>query len=485
MNSKGKTVAILGAGPAGIAAAYFAQLQGYRPLLIEQKSYVGGKGASQQMGEFILDFGPHAYHPKSSEIDAMIQSHAGDDYLCIQVNMGLMLCGKNMRYPFQFGEALTKLKLKLLARILLDYLLMRLRRIFFPKPLRSFRDWGVAQYGYTLYNLCFGHYTERVWKITADHISVELAERKLPKFTLWGVLHDAFSRKSKLHEHILSNELGYHKLGMGAVYEKIVENIVAKGGQLFLNSSVIQVGFSNDKTVHHLTVTGEKTISIPVDYVVSTIPLPQLMQTLQAASSSADSLPRCVDFRSIRLVYVTLNKPRFSDKHWIYLVDADFHFHRISEQKNLSVACCPENRTVLTMEISCALDDPMWNWTADQFRPFVQQDLQRLGMVSDNIESISVTSLCDAYPIYTTGFEEHLEECFRWLNGFPNVISTGRQGLFLDIDMHDAMHLGKTALNYLFERKVDRFYQDYRSFKFSKKTEPGTIHASHPASPAS
>src|SRR5262249_15045262 len=133
--------------------------------------------------------------------------------------------------------------------------------------------------------------------------------------------------------------------------------------------------------------------------------------------------------------------------HWTYLVDERFSFHRISEQKNLSSICAPEGQTVLTLEISCRDGDPMWDWKPDQWREMVARDLAFFGVAPSQISKIYCSQLRDAYPIYAIHFEKELAEVLRELARISNLVTTGRQGLFLDIDMHDAMALGKDAVD--------------------------------------
>jgi len=277
MNTTPPTVCILGAGPSGIAAAFFAQRKGLRVVLIEEKDLVGGKGASRKVDDYIFDFGPHAYHPKSAVINELVRSHSGADYLKTTVRMELILKGKNMNYPFNFKEALWKFNPFFSLKILGDYLLAKVRNFFTPLPEKSFRDWGLKQYGKTLYDLCFGNYTERVWKVPAGQLSVELARRKLPRFSILSLLHDLIYRKGKLHSHIFTNELGYHRDGMGSVYEKIVEGIIGRGGELLNGSKPLKLQHHANGNGFSLELEGTGKLPIYCDYVISSIPLPELL----------------------------------------------------------------------------------------------------------------------------------------------------------------------------------------------------------------
>lgn len=457
MHQQPATVCILGAGPAGIAAAYFAQRKGLNVILVEEKSWVGGKGASRRVDDFIFDFGPHAYHPKGGEVEAMVRAHAGDGYLRTVARMDLILKGKHMSYPFKLKEGLLRFNPLFSLRILLDYIGARLMNTFRPGAEGSFRAWGLKHYGRTLYELCFGNYTERVWKISATELSVELARRKLPKFSIRGLLHDLVFGKGKLHSHIFTNELGYHREGIGQIYQAIAEGVAERGGQVLSGSKVAQVR-AQASGGFLLEIEGDKKQTIRCDYLISAIPLPALLASLARADARFSPLVSRVAFRHIVLVYAVLDIPKFSAAHWTYLVDDRFNFHRISEQKNLSARCAPEGQTVLTLEVSCREDEPMWTWQPEQFREMVTKDLSFFKIDPARVVKLYVARLEDAYPIYPIDFEKELGAILQELAAVPGLVTTGRQGLFLDIDMHDAMVLGKNAVEALLEGTVASFY---------------------------
>lgn len=427
-------------------------------ILVEGKPWVGGKGASRKIDDYIFDFGPHAYHPKTDSINQLIFSHAGAEYLRLVVKMDLILKGQHMSYPLSLKEALRKFNPLFSLKLLADYFIVQVKNWIKPLPEESFRDWGLKKFGRTLYDLCFGKYTERVWKVSAEDLSVELARRKLPRFSIRSLLHDLFFGKGKMHSHMFTNELGYHRDGIGTVYENIVAGIVQRGGIVLRETTVAEIRSAPGAGSTELILQGKAAQSVNCDYVISTIPLPVLLTTLGRTEKRFVPLASRLSFRHILLVYVVLEIPRFSTAHWTYLVDERFHFHRISEQKNLSAACAPADQTVLTMEISCREGDPMWNWEPEQWREMVARDLSFFGIEPTLIAKIYRSQLEDAYPIYAINYEKELAATLRELECLPDLITTGRQGLFLDIDMHDAMVLGKESVDAVVSGSVGAFY---------------------------
>ena len=453
-----KRLVVLGGGPAGLAAAHFAQERGYAVTLVERHPWIGGKGASRRSRGYVLDFGPHAYHPRTRAINELIERHAGDDYLLGPVRMELVLAGRTLQYPFRLVEGLRKLPAGLSARIVAGFLAARVRRLFAPPPTQSFRTWGEGQFGTALYRLCFGDYTERVWGVSADELSVELARRKLPRLSIRALLREILFRRSTIHAHLFGNDFGYHRLGIGSVFEAIAEGIEERGGRILRGHDVTSLRLGPDGRVAGVSLDGPHGPSeVPCDGVVSTIPLTRLGELLEDAGRGDDSPGGRLEFRSIVLAYAALRRPQFSKAHWTYLVDGRFHFQRISEQKNLSAACCPADTTMLTLEtseLSCPPGEP-------ELRRQVEEDLGFFGVRGDEIESLESFHLADAYPIYRSGYATVLARALERLGTIGNLVSTGRQGLFLDIDMHDAMVLGRLGVEALGREGAAEFHRDH------------------------
>ena len=132
-----------------------------------------------------------------------------------------------------------------------------------------------------------------------------------------------------------------------------------------------------------------------------------------------------------------------------------FYFNRLSEQKNFSKFCAPENKTLIMLEIILDSDDEEWKWKGEKWRTKVEKDLGFLGVDSKKIEDIWITKMEKAYPLFLVDYEKVKKKVLDDFAKVKNVISTGRYGLFLDINMHDAMVLGAEGFRYLVKNKVE------------------------------
>jgi len=470
---KGKKVVVIGAGPAGLAAAYYAQKNGYQVTLIEKSDIPGGKGGSRKYKNFIVDFGPHAYHAMTKEITDFVLEHSGGQMIDIPVLQKLYITEKPMGYPLNFKEAISKFSLWLNARIALDYVYVKFKSLFLKLPQNSFKQYGIANFGRTLYDICFGLYSERVWGCSADELSAEFAKRKLPNLSLGGIFLELLTQRKKKRKNDKSylniKRYLYHKWGIGNVYQNIAADITAKGGKVFYNSEIQGIYFKEGEKIAAITLKQPQDFSIECDYLISTAPLVDLVGYFSPGVELLNRLKEGLPFRHGLIVNAILNREKLSDAHWIYLVNKRFHFNRLSEPKNFSAHLAPKNKTLIMLEKICDESDPQWHWSPHTWRDVVQRELVFFGVKADEIEDIFLTSMDKAFPFYLVGYEKIKKEFLAELSKIENLISTGRYGLYLDIDMHDAMILGKEAFNYLVSQRVQEFYDNHETIYLNKR----------------
>jgi protoporphyrinogen oxidase len=463
MSHKSKKLLIIGAGPTGLAAAVYAQRQGHQVTLLEKSSIAGGKGGSRIRGDFVVDFGPHAFHPSTKAITQLVEEHGDGKLFPVNIRQTLYITDVPMNYPFSLKEAFLKLNFFLNLRILLDYLFVKLKSIFVPLPKSTFKQWGIANFGHTLYDLCFGKFSERVWGCSGDSISVEFAKRKLPNFSLGEVLLELIFKKKKTKTSYHGN-LGfvYHKKGIGRVYQNMADRIEQQGGRVLYNTEIENIELSADgTTVTSLTLNKPNHERLDCDYLVSSLPIADLIHYLSPKTTEFRRLETTMQYRHGLIINVILNRAQFADCHWAYLVNERFQFNRVSEQKNLSAECAPANQTLIAFERMCKPEDKEWAWNASEWMGPVLQELSFFDVKREDIHEIFVDKVEKAYPFFYVGYEPKKLECLQELGKINNLISTGRYGLSLDIDMHDSMLLGKEGLEYLLSNRVQEFYRNH------------------------
>jgi protoporphyrinogen oxidase len=437
-------VVVLGAGPAGLAAAWRATQDGHQVTVLEQEPRVGGQSATIEVDGFRFDYGPHAYHVRHSAVDALYHRMLGDEEPRI-IQQQVWLKGKRFHYPFRFYELLTGINPFLAARMIADYLWSTVASRVMRTPDDSFENWVKKRFGRSLYQLCFGQYTERVWGMSPRQISARLASSKLSNLSLRDIVRKLFGGRGQ-EQATFWVEFLYPERGIGALYEALAAGIEEAGGTVHLSAPVRQIEMATGRAaaVH------ADGVSVEADRVISTIPLRSVVEAagLLPVVEAARSLRQ----RALMLVNVALDRPQAMAQHWIYLLDPQFRFNRFAEQKNLGAACAPADRTALSLEVCCDVGDELWHASDESLYDAARADLQKTGLFADQrFEGLTVLRCAEAYPIYDLGFEKDVAAALDALAAIPNLLSVGRQGLFLNCDMHNAMAMGMAAAEFLAE----------------------------------
>jgi protoporphyrinogen oxidase len=455
-----KRVVILGAGPAGISAAWRLTKLGYPVTVLERDGAVGGMGRTIKVGDYSVDFGPHTFHiretPESKEILKTITPFFGENPLTLVRGTRVLLRGKEYVYPLEILQVLFGVSPLLSARILFDYSIATIKSLFAPaKKEDSFEDWGVTNLGRTLYDLCFGKYSAKVWGLPTSQISSKQAQR-VAKLNLKNIILRTLGIKADPTTYF--TKYFYPRGGISLLYEGMAEEVTAGGNQVLLNSPVVKVEREGEtiRRVVYKTAEGER--SIDCDVVLSTLPLPTLVNMVSPALPQpvVDHAAR-LRYRSLKLIYIALKRERLTDYHWVYLLDEQFRVNRMSEQKNVSPDMVPKDRTILCIELSLWKDEPLWKASDEEVYKLALRDLMKMGygVTESEVDAYYVTDIPTAYPVYELNFEDHLIPVLEGVHEMRNVMTLGRHGLFLNNSMDDNVGLGFQVADHIDQKGVD------------------------------
>ena len=459
-------VVVLGAGPAGISAAWRLTELGYPVTVIERDGAVGGMGRTINVGDFRVDFGPHTFHiretKESKAILAKIMPFFGQDPLVLTRGTRVLLRGKEYVYPLEMLQVLTGVSPLLSARIIFDYSMATLKSMLSPaRKEDSFEEWGVRNLGRTLYDLCFGIYSERVWGLPTSQISSKQAQR-VAKLNLKNIILRTLGIKADPATYF--TKYLYPREGISQLYEGMAGEVLKAGNQILLKATVTGVecdpstgsGQGRARRIHYQADGREQ--AVDCDIVLSTLPLPALVgmmsPPLPATVSEHASKLR---YRSLKLIYIALKRPQMTDYHWVYLLDEHFRVNRLSEQKNVSPFMVPKDRTVLCIELSLWRDEPLWQASDEEIYRVALRDLMKMGygVTESEVAEYHVTDIPTAYPVYSLNFEDHLIPVLEGVHSVRNLLSLGRHGLFLNNSMDDNVGLGFQVAEHIDQKGAD------------------------------
>src|SRR5262245_4496597 len=440
-------VTILGAGPAGISAAWPLSRRGYPVTVLERDGAVGGMGKTIRVGSYAVDYGPHTFHiretPESRAIIDAIKPLFGDDPLILTRGTRVLLKGKYYVHPLEMLQVLTGVSPLLSARIVFDYLMATVKSALAPpRKEHSFEEWGVRNLGRTLYDLCFGLYSARVWGLPTSQISSKQAQR-VAKLNLKNIILRTLGIKADPATYF--TKYMYPRKGISVLYERMASEVTKRGNQVVLQAPVVRLERDGDRIARVVYQRNGREETLECAGVLSTLPLPQLVGMIEpplppAIAAHASKLR----YRSLKLIYIALKRPQLTDYHWVYLLDEHFRVNRMSEQKNVSAEMVPGNRTILCIELSCWRDEPVWKASDEEIYRIALKDLLKMGygVREDEVEDYYVADIATAYPVYELNFEDHLIPVLGGVHAVTNVLTLGRHGLFLNNSMDDNVLLG-------------------------------------------
>ncbi len=397
-------VAILGAGIAGLSAGWMLQKRGIDFVILERNAYVGGLARSFEWHEFSCDFAAHRFFTSDEEVLQQLLSLAP---MARQVRRSrIYLSGHWMRDPLDVLELGVNLPIWQGMRLLISYLLRPRNR-----PEDSFENYVLARYGRSLYRLFFKPYTEKLFGIPGDQISVLWAKQKV---RLANPL-DNFRENTRNKFHYF-----YYPLrgGYGAIVNSLYATIKEK---VCLETSVLGFQRGEGKITGVVYEEADRQQILPVDFVISTLPLTVTGRLLDT--------PIALNYQKVDAVYLLVNRPQVSDYHWVYFIDEDVCINRMVEFKNMSALNTPAETSVLCAEVTQDHKDVAGK---------VINDLVKTGMVSQaEVLDTKVIREKFAYPVYDLKYVKAMSEAQDFLRQVGNLYLVGRGAEFRHREVDD------------------------------------------------
>ena len=437
-----------------MSAGWRLSALGYPVTVLERDSAVGGMGKTIALGKYAVDYGPHTFHirdtAESGRIHEAIKPLFGADPLVLTRGTRVLLRGKEYVYPLEMLQVLTGVSPLLSLRIVTDYLVATLKSTLAPpKKEHSFEEWGVRNLGRTLYDLCFGIYSARVWGLPTSQISSKQAQR-VAKLNLKNIVLRTLGIKADPATYF--TKYMYPRQGISVLYENMAAEIRRAGNCILLDSPVVRLERGSDRIAAVTYTQHGREQTVECDGVLSTLPLPALVNMMRPSlPASVVQHASQLRYRSLKLIYIALKRARMTDYHWVYLLDEQYRVNRVSEQKNVSGEMVPADRTILCIELSCWRDEPLWTASDEEIYRIALRDLLKMGygVTEDEVEDYYVTDIPTAYPVYELNFEDHLIPVLEGVHAVPNLLTLGRHGLFLNNSMDDNVLLGMKVADHV------------------------------------
>ncbi|MDX2201910.1 MAG: NAD(P)/FAD-dependent oxidoreductase [Hyphomicrobiaceae bacterium] len=433
-------VFVIGAGPAGLTAAYLLTKQGVATTVIEaDPTHVGGISRTASYKNFLFDIGGHRFFSKSKEVVDLWKEILPDDFIERPRLSRIYYNGVYFSYPLKAFEALNNLGYVESALCVLSYLQSQA----FPKDdPQSFHDWVANQFGERLFSIFFKTYTEKVWGMSCDEISADWAAQRIKGLDLWSAMSNALrnslpkvGQKKAGGKQIktLIESFQYPRRGPGMMWDAAATHVKARGGNIHMGTKLDSLRYSErDKlwTITASTADGELKY-FTAKHVISSAPIRELVHSIGPApqcTTAADSL-RYRDFLTVALI---VEKPDLFPDNWIYVHEPAVKVGRIQNFRSWSPEMVPDEKLAcLGLEYFCFEGDGLWNSSDADLIALAKKELAQIGLArEDEVKDGCVVRQKKAYPVYDDSYKVHVEEIRSELaDKYPTLHLVGRNGM--------------------------------------------------------
>ncbi len=474
---KEKYAIIIGAGPAGLTAAYeLLAKTDIKPIILERDSQVGGISKTINYKGWRFDVGPHRFFTKSPVVSALwerILPKAKGEFLDVKRLTRIHYQDNFFDYPIKLSlKNLKKLGLKKIGRIISGYISVRLKPI---KPEISLEDFFINRFGRELYLTFFKSYTEKIWGEDCAQIPKSWGAQRIKNLSIKKIITEYFKKTLGFNYHSretsLIDSFSYPKFGAGQMYEKMAAIITERGGQIILNSDVLALKVEGNKliSVNTWNPLTQEINNYSGNYYFSTQALQELIAKTETAPLEIKELAAGLVYRNLILVALIYDKLNISSRpnkrnsstlitdNWIYIHDEGVKIGRLDIFNNFSASLLKEeDKILLGAEYFCSAEDALWQASDETLINLAKDELERIGIAQK-------TDFCDgtvhrqsqAYPAYF-GTYNRFAELKNYLDSISNLYLIGRNGQHRYNNMDHSILSALTAVDNIVRGQKDK-----------------------------
>ncbi len=425
-------VVIVGAGPAGLTAAYQLAKAGKPATVLEADTVVGGISRSAERDGWRFDIGGHRFFTKVRVVEDLWHEILPDEDFLLRPRMSrIYYRGKYYDYPLKARNALENLGPLEAMRCVGSYLWARVRP---PKDQSNLEGWVAARFGYRLYRTFFKTYTEKVWGVPATELQADWAAQRIKNLSLAKAVWNALLPKRNQKDITsLIEEFQYPKYGPGMMWERCRDKVEAAGTKVLMSTSASKIRHAGGVAVSVVAESSDGTeTEYPCSAVISSMPITALLRSMDPpvppeVKKAADDL-HYRDFLTIALVVPEASG--FPD-NWIYIHSPEVKVGRIQNFGSWSPYLVKDGKTCLGLEYFVFEGDEYWTMGDDALVELGKRELGLLNLVDPSkVEAGYVVRMPKAYPYYDADYKANVDMLRTWLaEHAANVFPVGRNGM--------------------------------------------------------
>ena len=485
-----KTAVIIGAGPAGLTAAYYLlQETDIHPIILEQENFVGGISRTADFNGNRMDIGGHRFFSKSEEVtrlwqkllplqgvpsiddlaegrEPILAAGGPDPSVTDEVFLNRRRVSRIFyrRKFFDYPVSLSLSTLKNLgwgnvAAIGFSFIKAKLA----PRDEKSLADFMINRFGERLYATFFRDYTTKVWGRTPREIGADWGRQRIRGLSLSEAVVDFFRKhffKQAAAETSLIDNFYYPKKGPGQLWEKMQREVTDLGGEIRLNSKVTELKVENNRlTLVRFTDGGNgKTREIKSDYVLSSMAIADLAGAMGEDAFSPEAYKAALDlpYRDFITVGILVDRLKITEDSgrrlvpdcWIYIQEPDVKLGRLQIFNNWSpyMVRDPQNTVWLGLEYFCREGDELWSLDDEAMNKLAAEELAKIGIIEkDAVREAHTLRVHKAYPAYFDSYRD-FAKIRADLDRIDNLYCIGRNGQHRYNNMDHSMLTAKQAV---------------------------------------
>ena len=494
-----KKVFVIGAGPAGLTAAYelLRQSKEYEVTVLEESDAMGGISKTVNYKGNRMDMGGHRFFSKVPEVNAwwehMLPTQGSPTYDDIVLHREMTLSPggpdpekedrvmlrrhrvsrifynrKFYDYPISLKPE-TFINMGFLATVQAGF--SYLASMIHKRPENSLEDFYVNRFGKKLYSMFFENYTENLWGRHPSEIAPDWGAQRAKGLSVAAVIKDALSKmlpgkKNREVETSLIEEFSYPKLGPGQLWEVTADRIREMGGKILCHSRAVKLHKDENGRITSITYeTPEGEITAEGDIFISSMPVKDLVAGINDVPKDMAAIAAGLPYRDYMTVGLLLPKLNLKNKTklktignivpdcWIYVHDRTVKLGRFQIYNNWSPYMVRdlEHTVWIGLEYFVSEGDKYWTMTEEDFTRFAVNEIVSMGLIdkaSDVIDS-HVEWVKKAYPAYFDNYKD-MDKLTEYLKSIENLYCVGRNGQhrYNNID-HSMMTSIETVKNIL------------------------------------
>jgi protoporphyrinogen oxidase len=421
------SIIVIGAGPAGLAAAYELSNRGAAPVVLEKGDRPGGLARTEVYQGYRFDIGGHRFYTRNAYIRQVWRDMLGDDLIEVNRQSRIYYRNRFFNYPLSIPNTVSNLGIAESALIMLSYLKARLRP---SRVEETFDQWVSNRFGPRLYRTFFKTYTEKVWGVPCEAIRADWAVQRIGGLSVMTALRNALFGTNGVTS--LIDRFHYPVLGPGMMWERFATVAESAGASVRLEAEVVRLDHEAGRMRAVAVRDGVGTVDMPVEAVISSMPLSELVLKLrpQPPREVLDAA-RALRYRDFVLVSLVVDRRDVFSDNWIYVHSPSVRVGRVQNFKNWSAAMVPDqSKTCLGMEYFCSKGDDLWTLDDARLVSLASTELASLGFAhGHDVEGARVVRQEKAYPVYDGDYHASVATLKSYLAGFENVQSVGRSGM--------------------------------------------------------